>query len=269
MKPFSHTLTRVALILTGVAFIFSFNSLLKAKNAFYWLTEDTFSNGKLVGFAALMGDIVLPLGALAIFILGFVLKSHLQLKTAFILFGVLSFGVPTLIAFVVMSGWSFSLGAYEEYADYADLGWGAVAALAAMVVYLVGVKESKKTEAWSATDSLNVEQPLAGMQAPVSSAPAPRPGFKGFMGALLDHRLENFISRKVAGVMYIIVAWLIIVFGVLLVVASLYQLSQGFGAAIFSLLLSPVVTLLLLVIVRMAFESGVALIVVAENTKKY
>jgi hypothetical protein len=34
------------------------------------------------------------------------------------------------------------------------------------------------------------------------------------------------------------------------------------------MLLVPVITLLTLIIVRMAFEAGIALIVIAENTKK-
>ncbi|MFM2433614.1 MAG: hypothetical protein RI974_354 [Actinomycetota bacterium] len=93
-------------------------------------------------------------------------------------------------------------------------------------------------------------------------------GLKGFMKTLLDASLENFISRKVSGVLYIITAWLIIASAALLEVLVLVELLRGTFLAFFGLILVPVVTLLSLIIVRMAFEAGIALIVIAENTKK-
>ncbi len=91
---------------------------------------------------------------------------------------------------------------------------------------------------------------------------------KAFLKTLLDASLENFISRKVSGVLYIITAWLIILSAALLEVLVLVELLRGNFVAFFGLLLVPVVTLLSLIIVRMAFEAGIALIVIAENTKK-
>jgi hypothetical protein len=93
-------------------------------------------------------------------------------------------------------------------------------------------------------------------------------GLKAFMKTLLDASLENFISRKVSGVLYIITAWLIILSAALLEVLVLLELLRGNILAFFGLLLVPVFTLLALIIVRMAFEAGIALIVIAENTKK-
>jgi hypothetical protein len=91
---------------------------------------------------------------------------------------------------------------------------------------------------------------------------------KAFLKTLLDASLENFISRKVSGVLYIITAWLIILSAALIEVLVLVELLRGNIVAFFGLLLVPVVTLLALIVVRMAFEAGIALIVIAENTKK-
>lgn len=92
--------------------------------------------------------------------------------------------------------------------------------------------------------------------------------FKTFLGTLLDSKLENFISRKVSGVLYIITAWILIVSAVFFELAMIGQIVQGNALALLGLLLAPVALLLLLVVVRMAFEAGIALIVIAENTKR-
>lgn len=92
--------------------------------------------------------------------------------------------------------------------------------------------------------------------------------FKAFLGTLLDSSLENFISRKVSGVLYIITAWIFIAAGVIAELALIVQMLNGNIAAFLGLLLVPVALLLVLIVVRMAFEAGIALIVIAENTKK-
>lgn len=102
-------------------------------------------------------------------------------------------------------------------------------------------------------------------QPPQRKAPS---AFAGFLATLVDSKLENFISRKVSGILYAITAWLAIVGAVLLELGLLFQLFTGNIMAFFAMLLVPVVTLLTLIFVRMAFEAGIALIVIAENTKK-
>jgi hypothetical protein len=92
--------------------------------------------------------------------------------------------------------------------------------------------------------------------------------FTQFLATLVDSKLENFISRRVSGVLYIITAWLIIAAAGLSELGLLFQLFSGNFFAFVAMLLVPVVTLLTLIIVRMAFEAGIALIVIAENTKK-
>jgi hypothetical protein len=92
---------------------------------------------------------------------------------------------------------------------------------------------------------------------------------KAFIADLFDSSLDKFISRKVSGVLYIITAWLIVAATALMEVglfAQLVQMQNFF--ALLGMLVVPVVSLLLLILVRMAFEAGIALIVIAENTKK-
>lgn len=93
-------------------------------------------------------------------------------------------------------------------------------------------------------------------------------GLSRFVATLLDGKLENFISRKVSGVLYLITAWLLIVAAGLVELGLMLQVFQGNFIALLAMLLVPVALLLILIVVRMAYEMGIALIVVAENTKK-
>lgn len=102
-------------------------------------------------------------------------------------------------------------------------------------------------------------------QPPARKTPS---GFTQFLATLVDAKLENFISRRVSGVLYIITAWLIIAAAALSELGLLFQLFSGNFFAFVAMLLVPVITLLTLIIVRMAFEAGIALIVIAENTRK-
>jgi hypothetical protein len=101
-----------------------------------------------------------------------------------------------------------------------------------------------------------------------SNSSTSRSKARDFLKTLFDSSLENFISRRVSGVLYIITAWLIVIGSVLLEFALLSQMLMGSSVALLTMLLVPVITLLTLIIVRMAFEAGIALIVIAENTKK-
>jgi hypothetical protein len=92
---------------------------------------------------------------------------------------------------------------------------------------------------------------------------------KAFIADLFDSSLDKFISRKVSGVLYIITAWLIVAATALMELALLIQLTQGQQYfAFLGIVIVPVASLLTLILVRMAFEAGIALIVIAENTKK-
>lgn len=97
-------------------------------------------------------------------------------------------------------------------------------------------------------------------------------GFRGFFGALLDPNLDRFISRIVSGILYSIIAWALIAATVVLEIYLIINLfpfdDHNFLLILVEIVLLPVASFLALIIVRMAFEAGIALIVVAENTKK-
>jgi hypothetical protein len=95
-----------------------------------------------------------------------------------------------------------------------------------------------------------------------------RSAFGKFLKTLVDGSLENFISRKVSGLLYLITAVLMIAGAVVIEFLLLTEVLQGNVLSLVLMLVLPAVTLLSLIIVRMAFEAGIALIVIAENTKK-
>lgn len=89
-----------------------------------------------------------------------------------------------------------------------------------------------------------------------------------FLKTVLDSSLEKFISRKVSGVLYIITAWLFIAGAALFEVWAFIEAVRGDVLALAMFLVAPAFALLTLIVIRMAFEAGIALIVIAENTKK-
>ena len=78
-----------------------------------------------------------------------------------------------------------------------------------------------------------------------------------------DSKMESFISRKVAGIIYVVLAWGVALGAVFVALAALG--SRGYQALA---LIAPVVGFLLVLILRMTFEASIALIAIAENTKK-
>ena len=91
-----------------------------------------------------------------------------------------------------------------------------------------------------------------------------------FFKKLFDTKFENFVTRDVARVLYI---FMIALLGLSLLVAEIFGflLLTGDGyvtEGILMIIASPVLALLSLIIIRVGFESSIALISVAENTKK-
>ncbi len=201
-------------------------------------------------------NLILPFAYLVLVVAAFLPKSvisagQLPLVTA------ISSGV-FLAQEIYVAGWQstrgFSLvdmllGYYQEFNMSSVVN---VARLLVIGALVVAILELRKQAA------------LAGKK----KAKGQPSAFKSFLGTLLDSSLENFISRKVSGVLYIITAWIFIAAGVFAELALLAQLLNGNFVAFFGLLLVPIGLLLVLVVVRMAFEAGIALIVIAENTKK-
>lgn len=96
-----------------------------------------------------------------------------------------------------------------------------------------------------------------------------------FFKNLFDFKFEKFITRSVASVVYVIS---IIVLGIALLVIEIAALTMmgndngwgesELGLGILLFLAAPVGALLTLIFTRVAFESSIALITIAENTKK-
>lgn len=87
----------------------------------------------------------------------------------------------------------------------------------------------------------------------------------GFLGSLFDLSFSNFITPKIIGVLYVIIL-LLVSLGILLLVINGF--SQGFFKGLFSLILSPLIALVWLLLIRIGLEGLVAGTKTAENTAK-
>jgi len=92
-----------------------------------------------------------------------------------------------------------------------------------------------------------------------------------FFKKLFDTKFENFVTRDVARVLYIFMIALLAVglliaeaFGLLLLASDEFLELEG----ILLMVVSPLVAVVSLIIIRVGFESSIALVSIAENTKK-
>ena len=103
---------------------------------------------------------------------------------------------------------------------------------------------------------------------------------KQFFRSLIDLKFEHFITRKVAGIFYAIMLAAIAVTAIIAFFGSLiagfgalssgysYGAGIGLGSIFVAIVLVPVGTFVAVLMTRLLFESSVALVAVAENTKK-
>jgi hypothetical protein len=92
-------------------------------------------------------------------------------------------------------------------------------------------------------------------------------GFKGFIATLYSPSFQTFISRRIAGGIYIGLVWIVTAIGLLGTLSSIYQALQGNAAvALLILVVAPLACFAAIVVLRLAFESSLALIVIAENS---
>lgn len=133
--------------------------------------------------------------------------------------------------------------------------------------------------------------PHPGAVPPYPGAPAPQPSGagalpqvgKGFFASLFDLRFRHFITRKIAGVLYLVTIILTVLgvvagfFALLSAAFGLFDLAgsyyggPGLGALavvvlILAIVVPPVGGLFTLMLVRMGIELSVAAVVIAENT---
>ena len=92
-----------------------------------------------------------------------------------------------------------------------------------------------------------------------------------FFKKLFDTKFENFVTRDVARVLYIFMIALLAVglliaeaFGLLLLASDEFLELEG----ILLMVVSPLVAVVSLIVIRVGFESSIALVSIAENTKK-
>jgi hypothetical protein len=91
-----------------------------------------------------------------------------------------------------------------------------------------------------------------------------------FFKKLFDVKFESFITRDVAKILYSIMLGLVLLGLALAELAGFIAFFQGeyMLQGLLFILISPLAALLFLIIIRVAFESSIALISIAENTKK-
>ena len=87
-----------------------------------------------------------------------------------------------------------------------------------------------------------------------------------FAKSLFDLKFETFITRKIAGIFYAILLGLIGLLTLVAMVGILIRIGSFFD--LIALILVPLASLILVILVRLVIESSVALVTVAENTKK-
>lgn len=117
----------------------------------------------------------------------------------------------------------------------------------------------------------------AGPHGPAVHAPAQGPSSAGsFFRSLFDFSFQRFISRKLAGIFYavglvvIALAFLIYFFGGIASGIGLMQFNAGGGFMLLlvSIIGAPIGAFVAVIVLRFWIEAVVALIVVAENTKR-
>lgn len=91
---------------------------------------------------------------------------------------------------------------------------------------------------------------------------------KNFFATLIDSSFKNYVTRQVAGVLYLISLIFIGIAVVAAVAAGALRLTQGYPEGILFILGGPLVGLLVVILTRLLFESSVALVAIAENTSR-
>jgi hypothetical protein len=88
-----------------------------------------------------------------------------------------------------------------------------------------------------------------------------------FFKSLLDLKFEHFVTRKIAGVFYAITLGVIAIGTLAVFIQGLWQ---GFiyGSVNLMVIVSPLAGFIAVVLTRLVFEASIALVAIAENTKK-
>jgi hypothetical protein len=91
---------------------------------------------------------------------------------------------------------------------------------------------------------------------------------KSFFAALMDNSFNTFITRRVATVLYTILAVLIYFLVFVAVVAGIISFINNGPIGILVMFAGVLIGFVSLILIRLGFESAVALVLIAENTAK-
>jgi hypothetical protein len=89
-----------------------------------------------------------------------------------------------------------------------------------------------------------------------------------FYRQLIQGKLNEFLSRKIADIVFLVYAWLLVAGGIVVEIYAILLWIGDFDLLLLvGILVFPIVWSLVLIFTRMAFEAFVAVIAIAENTK--
>jgi hypothetical protein len=91
---------------------------------------------------------------------------------------------------------------------------------------------------------------------------------KSFFAALMDNSFSTFITRRVATVLYSILVVLIYLVVLVSVVAGIISFINNGPIGLLVILAGVLGGFVALILIRLGFESAVALVLIAENTAK-
>jgi hypothetical protein len=290
----------IALFILSAGDLFkNFEDIQSIWNNLYYLDQSGIAPLLLTALVvATVAAVLLPLGSLYLVIIGFrgkqnslwilistIFSGALLLVTGFVslLFVVQGFNSPSFIV-----GWKSFINLYfsNTYGEYGGTNLGTREVLITVVVVLIAVISLAVFLTKKATflDPLGkkiaslfspISKRIADLWLPASKQFSSKEGTKAsesgtFAKTLLDVSFDKFIYIKVASLMYFIVLILIALFNVLLVVVVVFGVTLGSLEPEYILLIpaSFIVSPLVIILTRLTFESGIALIKIAENTSK-
>ena len=277
----------------------NFEDIQNIWNNLYYLDQSGIAPLLLTALVvATVAAVLLPLGSLYLVITGFrgkqkflwivistIFSSALLVITGFVslLFVAQGFNSSSFIV-----GWKSFINLYfsNTYGEYGSTNLGTREVLITVVVVLIAVVSlavfltkkatfldpiAKKIALLFAPLTKNIAELWSPASKQLSSKVGTKPSESGtFAKTLLDVSFDKFIYIKVASLMYFIVLMLIVLFNVLLVGVVVFGVTLGSLEPEYILLIpaSFIVSPLVVILTRLTFESGIALIKIAENTAK-
>ena len=288
LRIFISSLYISLFVLSTGDLIKNFEDIQSIWNNLYYLDQTGIAPLLLTALVvATVSAILLPLGSLYLVITGFrgkqqslwlvistIFSGALLVITGFVslLFVAQGFNSPSFIV-----GWKSFINLYfsNTYGEYGGTNLGTREILVTAVTILIAIISLVVFLTKKASFLDPITKKIAELWSPaskrLSSKVGTNPSESGtFAKTLLDVSFDKFIYIKVASLMYFIILALIALFNILLVVVVVFGVTLGSLEPEYILLIpaSFIVSPLLVILTRLTFESGIALIKIAENTAK-